>query len=110
MLRDTSASEARSRTVAVLWDVLLTPLVPPLVTTLFQRLEPDRAYADEGLLMTTSAEGSRRPAGSSSIQALVFSLFATSRACYLQVVAGDDAPPRRPRNRSARWSCSRSAG
>lgn len=31
--------------VAVVWDVLLTPLVLPLVATLFRRLEPDRAYA-----------------------------------------------------------------
>ena len=29
--------------VAVLWDVLLTPFVLPLVMKMFQRLEPDRA-------------------------------------------------------------------
>ena len=31
--------------VAVLWDVLLTPLVMPPVMRLFDRLEPDRAMA-----------------------------------------------------------------
>lgn len=31
--------------VAVLWDVLLTPFVLPLVMKMFQRLEPDRAIA-----------------------------------------------------------------
>ncbi|GAB2460901.1 hypothetical protein GCM10027062_45540 [Nocardioides hungaricus] len=31
--------------VALLWDVLLTPLVLPPVTALFRRLEPDRALA-----------------------------------------------------------------
>jgi rod shape-determining protein MreD len=31
--------------VAVLWDVLLTPFVLPLVMTLFNRLEPERATA-----------------------------------------------------------------
>ena len=29
--------------VAVLWDVLLTPFVLPLVMTMFHRLEPERA-------------------------------------------------------------------
>lgn len=48
VLRDTSAGIGELLGVigiAVVWDVLLTPLVLPLVTTLFQRLEPDRAYA-----------------------------------------------------------------
>lgn len=31
--------------VAVVWDVLLTPFVLPLVMMLFRRLEPDRVYA-----------------------------------------------------------------
>lgn len=31
--------------LAVVWDVLLTPLVLPLVLTMFRRLEPDRVYA-----------------------------------------------------------------
>jgi len=31
--------------IAVVWDVLLTPLVLPAVMTTFRRLEPDRAYA-----------------------------------------------------------------
>jgi rod shape-determining protein MreD len=29
--------------VAVLWDILLTPFVRPVVMTMFRRLEPDRA-------------------------------------------------------------------
>lgn len=31
--------------VAVLWDILLTPFVLPLVMAMFQRLEPERATA-----------------------------------------------------------------
>lgn len=31
--------------LAVVWDVLLTPLVLPLVLGMFRQLEPDRAYA-----------------------------------------------------------------
>ena len=31
--------------VALVWDLLLTPLVLPAVMTLFRRLEPDRSLA-----------------------------------------------------------------
>ena len=31
--------------LAVVWDLLLTPLVLPLVLGMFRQLEPDRAYA-----------------------------------------------------------------
>lgn len=48
LLRDSSAGVGELLQVigvAVVWDVLLTPLVLPLVMSLFRRLEPDRVFA-----------------------------------------------------------------
>lgn len=48
VLRDPTTDVAELLQVvalAVVWDVLLTPLVLPLVLTMFRRLEPERAYA-----------------------------------------------------------------
>lgn len=48
LLRDTGAGVAELLQVigvAIAWDVLLTPLVLPLVMTMLLRLEPDRAMA-----------------------------------------------------------------
>ena len=96
--------------VALLWDVLLTPLVLP------RRDAPVHAAGARGRAMKPSS--TRDPGAERSrlrlivVRVLVFSLFATlfARLYYLQVVAGDSyRRPPRPSRCARSWS-SLSAG
>ena len=72
--------------VALVWDVLLTPFVLPLMMRMFQAVAP---RAGHRLMAVSGAQKSRLRLF--VVQALVFSLFATLfvRLYYLQVVGGE---------------------